>query len=336
MAWIQASFKTNLLPADFPLVLPKTIILTNTSHGPYTRFRWKLTPNGGVPWFNDWMQEVTYTASLASQLPLEIELMVWIPDGENAAFPVRLANHHKKVFGSGDPVADYITWSAVAWDDEVGDPSPPDNAFANEDRWKTNFGGGNKGYWATSRTFTYDFAAVESMQTAPFIDLKVLFKNVAGSGPSGTQQSGPDLTGAITASLSTVGLTCDEATKYIIADVTGLANTTGEQWTCGDIEGFNQLGTYPSGWQISVWRIEWPVAGDHSVITGTVGPDSQYTSNLLGIDFVGVPREGWSPLGVTFTDISLTQFVEWTWTFGDGSGSVQQHPWNEYEITEPD
>ena len=37
-----------------------------------------------------------------------------------------------------------------------------------------------------------------------------------------------------------------------------------------------------------------------------------------GVDFVGVPRSGASPLSVQFTDLSIIDVASWSWNFGDG------------------
>ena len=50
-------------------------------------------------------------------------------------------------------------------------------------------------------------------------------------------------------------------------------------------------------------------------------------------DFNANPRIGKVPLGVTFTDLSRNGPTSWSWDFGDGSTSTQQHP--TYTYTAP-
>jgi PKD repeat protein len=42
--------------------------------------------------------------------------------------------------------------------------------------------------------------------------------------------------------------------------------------------------------------------------------------------------EGEAPLSVTFTDDSTGELTEWSWSFGDGSGSFQQNPVHVYDL----
>jgi PKD repeat protein len=48
-------------------------------------------------------------------------------------------------------------------------------------------------------------------------------------------------------------------------------------------------------------------------------------------DFSAKPVEGVAPLAVTFTDLSQGQVNVWSWQFGDGGTSNQQHPVHVYE-----
>ncbi|MDR2855334.1 MAG: PKD domain-containing protein, partial [Methanomicrobiales archaeon] len=50
-------------------------------------------------------------------------------------------------------------------------------------------------------------------------------------------------------------------------------------------------------------------------------------------DFTGVPQSGAVPLSVVFTDLSLNEPTSWSWEFGDGGVSTEQHP--TYTYTEP-
>jgi PKD repeat protein len=46
--------------------------------------------------------------------------------------------------------------------------------------------------------------------------------------------------------------------------------------------------------------------------------------------FVGTPTLGTSPLSVTFTDQSTNSPTTWSWDFGDGTSSTDQHPIHTY------
>ncbi|WP_164913772.1 PKD domain-containing protein, partial [Methanoculleus taiwanensis] len=50
----------------------------------------------------------------------------------------------------------------------------------------------------------------------------------------------------------------------------------------------------------------------------------------LIVNFTGEPQEGDSPLLVNFTDTSTGTPTAWSWTFGDGNTSAEQHPSNIY------
>jgi len=47
--------------------------------------------------------------------------------------------------------------------------------------------------------------------------------------------------------------------------------------------------------------------------------------------FIGVPREGYAPLSVQFTDLSIGDIEKWLWSFGDNEISETQHPKHEYK-----
>ncbi len=48
--------------------------------------------------------------------------------------------------------------------------------------------------------------------------------------------------------------------------------------------------------------------------------------------FTGTPTTGTAPLDVTFTDQSIGNIISWTWDFGDGLSSTEQHPTHSYTI----
>jgi len=48
-------------------------------------------------------------------------------------------------------------------------------------------------------------------------------------------------------------------------------------------------------------------------------------------DFSGTPTTGTAPLQVTFTDLSTNGPTSWSWSFGDGYTSTQQHPTHTYQ-----
>ncbi len=49
-------------------------------------------------------------------------------------------------------------------------------------------------------------------------------------------------------------------------------------------------------------------------------------------DFTGAPRRGPAPLAVQFVDQSTGDVSSWSWTFGDGGTSTEQHPLHTYTI----
>lgn len=81
--------------------------------------------------------------------------------------------------------------------------------------------------------------------------------------------------------------------------------------------------------------------GDYTVtliVTNENGTDSEVKNNLIHVlngggggdvpvaDFFGTPRNGESPLQVSFFDISSNNPTYWSWDFGDGGSSSQQSP----------
>ncbi|MDR2856024.1 MAG: PKD domain-containing protein, partial [Methanomicrobiales archaeon] len=47
--------------------------------------------------------------------------------------------------------------------------------------------------------------------------------------------------------------------------------------------------------------------------------------------FIAVPKEGTSPLEIQFYDQSTGNPTTWQWDFGDGTGSIEQHPKHRYD-----
>ena len=64
---------------------------------------------------------------------------------------------------------------------------------------------------------------------------------------------------------------------------------------------------------------------------GTDGDTAPYTASTPTADFSGTPTSGTAPLSVAFTD-SSTAATSWSWTFGDGGTSTDQHPTHIYSL----
>jgi len=72
-------------------------------------------------------------------------------------------------------------------------------------------------------------------------------------------------------------------------------------------------------------------------IDGTGGQDTRVRTDLVVVNPVGPtatfsadPSGGPAPLTVNFTDLSTGNVTSWSWRFGDGSTSSQQHPIHSY------
>ena len=82
--------------------------------------------------------------------------------------------------------------------------------------------------------------------------------------------------------------------------------------------------------------------GVYTVSLTVVGPGGSDTETKVAyitcgnppgptVDFEGTPLSGTEPLPVTFTDLSTGNNVHaWSWSFGDGGTSTQQHPQHTY------
>jgi subtilisin len=82
-------------------------------------------------------------------------------------------------------------------------------------------------------------------------------------------------------------------------------------------------------------------AGTYTVSLTVSGPGGSDTESKTGYvivtapappnaAFVGSPTRGDAPLTVSFTDQSTGAVTSWSWTFGDGATSTQQHPSHTY------
>ncbi len=106
---------------------------------------------------------------------------------------------------------------------------------------------------------------------------------------------------------------------------------TGWQWNFGD--GSGSTLQHPSHAYLS--------SGSYTVTLtagNAQGSDSLTRSGYIAVgaplapsaDFAAAPRQGTAPLEVAFSDLSGGNPTAWQWDFGDGSGSVLQHPLHSY------
>ncbi len=72
-------------------------------------------------------------------------------------------------------------------------------------------------------------------------------------------------------------------------------------------------------------------------VSGPGGADVRTRSDYVTVseqppvaDFGGTPTSGLPPLAVAFSDASANPVTSWSWTFGDGATSTQQHPAHTY------
>jgi hypothetical protein len=318
-----ASFKSDLLPGDFPLEYPVTINFTNTSTTPYTAFMWKFTNAVGQISHVDSVDNPSYTVTRREQLPLTIELRIYTYAGFNTQFPDQISQTWKDGTHNTNDQA-YEEWSENPWRF-----APEESGWPNNDQWfnfDPNPPSGSFQYYASYRSYTHDMTETH-MDEAPFVMLYGIFVGLPGG-----MEDALTISGAINGGYAFSGDT-PAGVMVPVADMTGTVGGDAS-WTVKDAADYEQLSDY-AGWKVLQWKIGWPYGGESSTRTGRVGPDYQWGENDLGIDFVGHPRRGWSPLGVTFTDISLTQFVEWEWSFGDGGTGTTQHPYHVYNYIWP-
>ena len=71
--------------------------------------------------------------------------------------------------------------------------------------------------------------------------------------------------------------------------------------------------------------------GDYGDFFGPPGPGTTGEAAPPVANFSADPRSGQAPLDVFFRDNSTGSPTNWSWDFGDGTGSTEQHPVHRYE-----
>jgi len=76
------------------------------------------------------------------------------------------------------------------------------------------------------------------------------------------------------------------------------------------------------------------------IVSGPGGSDTETKADYVDVTapappsaaFAGSPTSGDAPLTVSFTDQSTGAVTGWSWDFGDGATSTQQHPSHTYDV----
>ena len=109
--------------------------------------------------------------------------------------------------------------------------------------------------------------------------------------------------------------------------------STGEvsewSWDFGDDSTSTLSSPYHEYLEEGVYTVKLYVQND-CALDSMVRTEYITVSGQARADFVAEPPAGSAPLEVQFTDLSVNEPFEWSWDFGDGGVSTEQHPLHEY------
>jgi PKD repeat protein len=100
-------------------------------------------------------------------------------------------------------------------------------------------------------------------------------------------------------------------------------------WDFGDDSTSTLSSPYHEYLQEGVYTVKLRVQND-CTLDSVVRTEYVTVSGQAHADFVAQPQEGPAPLEAQFTDLSVNEPFEWSWDFGDGGVSAEQHPLHEY------
>jgi len=107
-------------------------------------------------------------------------------------------------------------------------------------------------------------------------------------------------------------------------------SVTGWSWDFGDGGSSTQQNPAHTYASAGTYTVSLTTSGPGGSDTRTVVDYVTVTDPAPAADFAGSPLSGVAPLAVAFTDLSAGAITTRAWTFGDGAGSMEQHPSHAY------
>jgi len=196
-----------------------------------------------------------------------------------------------------------------------------DNSSGDITSWSWDFGDGSPPSTEQSPSHIYDTAGLFT-------------PSLTVSSPEGSDtQVRPDyisIENPIPAALFSASSTSGAAPMYVAFTDESTGDITDWLWDFGD--GATSTDQKPSHTYINPGT--YPVS---LTVTGPSGEDTLSVSDYItatipapSAAFIATPRNGPTPLEVTFTDTSTGSITDWEWDFGDGSTSTEQNPKHTY------
>ena len=291
---VVASFTTGLKASDFPLTFPISIQFTDTSTGSPTDWFYDFGDGG-----TSISQNPSHTYS--SEGEFTIKLTSWTKASVTPIFPTNTVNESQ--IGSVENTAELAYNSYLS-------ATPSDGGFV--DIFYLLDKSGSSSFQVFSNKVTNTFDLTSYNPATSFLGLSA--NSVILSFPESNMRGENKF--------------LNNGFSGIFANVSSLAGSIVDI-LFDDFFEYQQLFVIPTIGDLSGWYVNEDVT---IKVHNNVDLDT-FTKILTtnsGIDFIGFPLSGSTPLEVAFDDTSIINIVSWKWDFGDGNTSTIAKPTNTY------
>ena len=312
---LTTNFYTDLTASDFPLTFPITIQFTDSSTGSPDSWFWNFG-DGSVS--SDQSPSHTYS----SKGTFNITLYSWKNATSTTHALSRVSGRNKQKIETprtSNWSEFYSALAAQEWNDTGAIRHLMIDAT-----------GPNQGLlFFDEITYRVDLTSVPNS----FLNFLVAQPTAAGWSVQGdTARSGNGPSGsALKVKDPNQWITFDEMVDDKVVAEVGVSGILTD-FTITDGEDFSRWDNDPNipgsiGYRAFDFTKLFQVKSIESVDQGSI---TKPLSTNSGVDFVGAPLSGSTPLEVAFNDTSIINIVSWKWDFGDGNTSTIAKPTNTY------